>query len=83
MITTHDELPALPTERGLLFFYRGTGRAAGTPAHRACVGWIERSETHQWALGNVPMGFGYRLYRSYNDQDGNDRWMDRKIWVIG
>ena len=34
LIAKHDELPALPTERRLLFLHRGVGRAAGTITHR-------------------------------------------------
>jgi len=36
-------------------------------ARVARVGWVERSETHQ-RMGDK-MGFGYRLYPSYNYND--------------
>jgi hypothetical protein len=32
----------------------------------ARVGWVERSETHQWVVVEM-MGFGYRVYPSYTD----------------
>lgn len=43
LIAKCDGLPALPTERRLLFLHRGIGRAAGAIAHRKMNPlWIHR-----------------------------------------
>jgi hypothetical protein len=47
----------------------------------ARVGWVERSETHQWTADGM-MGFGYRLYPSYNSHKGNRRKRGRSKLVM-
>jgi hypothetical protein len=57
----------------------GHGRTLGRVAR---VGWVERSETHQWVVAEM-MGFGYRLYPSYTDYAQGVYQGDRPVKSIG
>jgi hypothetical protein len=57
LIAEHDELPALPTERRLLFFHRGIGRALESAVDR------KYSRITNCFPGKSKRGQGQYIYR--------------------